>query len=102
MKRVLSKLTREECIHRLQQKAEEVERLPKKSDFDEETVSWIKSFFGPWPRALEAAEVKPPNMERIAKKREKRLRARENRMRYRREHPIAKDIQKERDNQNED
>ena len=82
----MSKLTRKECIRRLQQKADEVKRLPKKSDFDEDTVGRIKSFFGPWPRALETAGVKPINMERIVKKREKRRRARENQMRYRREH----------------
>ena len=83
----ISKLTTEECICRLRQKAVEMERLPRKSDFDQDTVSWIKAFFGPWPRALEAAEIKPPNMERLARKKEKRLRARENQMRYRREHP---------------
>ncbi len=33
-------------------------RLPMKSDFDAATLSRIKSFLGPWPRALEAAELK--------------------------------------------
>jgi hypothetical protein len=33
-------------------------RLPKRQDFDEVTRSRIKSFLGPWPRALEAAGLK--------------------------------------------
>lgn len=79
--------TREECIFLLRQKAEELGRFPKKSDFDVMTVSRIKSFFGPWPRALEQAGVKKPNPRRIQKKKEKRQRARENQIRYRKEHP---------------
>lgn len=37
-------------------------RLPHKDDFDVVTLSRIKAFLGPWPRALEKAglkEVKP-------------------------------------------
>ena len=33
-------------------------RLPLKSDFDVVTLSRIKAFLGPWPRALEKAELK--------------------------------------------
>lgn len=33
-------------------------RYPKKSDFSIEEVAAIKSFFGPWPRALEEAGIK--------------------------------------------
>ena len=33
-------------------------RLPRKSDFDVVTLSRIKAFLGPWPRALEAAGLK--------------------------------------------
>ena len=87
-----SKRTKEKCILLIQQKAEELGNIPKKSDFDNETASMIKSFFGPWPRAMEAAGVKEPNLERIEKKREKRRRAKENRIKYRQEH------QKERNN----
>lgn len=79
--------TREDCILLLRQKAGELGRFPKKSDFDEMTVNSIKSFLGPWPRALELAGVKKPNPGRIKKKREKRRRARENQIRYRKEHP---------------
>ncbi|MCI9145427.1 MAG: hypothetical protein HFJ97_03570 [Eubacterium sp.] len=81
-----SKVTKEQCILLIQQKASELERFPKKSDFDNETVNTIKSYFGPWPRALEAAEIKEPNLERIEQKREKRRRAKANQIRYRKEH----------------
>lgn len=83
----MNKLTKEDCILLIQEKEKEVGRFPKKSDFENETVSMIKSFFGPWPRALEAAGVKEPDLKRIAKKREKRKRARENQLKYRKEHP---------------
>lgn len=44
----------------LRQKSRELGRIPKKDDFDEWTRSRIKAFLGPWPRALEAAGLKPP------------------------------------------
>lgn len=53
-------LSKEQCIGMLQGKKEELGRLPKKSDFSEQEVARIKSLFGPWPRALEAAGVKEP------------------------------------------
>ena len=37
---------------------DELGRLPQKSDFDPVTLSRIKAFLGPWPRALEAAGLK--------------------------------------------
>lgn len=48
------------AIETLRKKSEELGRLPKKADFDEITRSRIKSFLGPWPRALEAAGLKTP------------------------------------------
>lgn len=42
----------------LRAKAEEVEHIPKKEDFDEVTLSGIKAYLGPWPRALEYAGLK--------------------------------------------
>ena len=45
----------------LSQKQKELGRLPKKSDFDGATISRIKAFLGPWPRALEAAGLKEPS-----------------------------------------
>ena len=42
----------------LREKCDELGRLPQKSDFDPVTLSRIKAFLGPWPRALEAAGLK--------------------------------------------
>ena len=42
----------------LQKKNKELGRIPKKDDFDVVTLSRIKAFLGPWPRALEAAGLK--------------------------------------------
>lgn len=53
------------------QKAKEVGRLPKKDDFDEATRSRIKSFLGPWPRALEAAGLKEAKTEKSKSKKRK-------------------------------
>lgn len=46
------------AVELLQQKNNELGRLPRKDDFDEPTRSRIKAFLGPWPRALEAAGLK--------------------------------------------
>lgn len=46
------------AVQQLKIKSEELGRTPKKSDFDAVTVSRIKAFLGPWPRALEAAGLK--------------------------------------------
>ena len=35
-----------------------LQRLPKKDDFDTATLSRIKAYLGPWPRALEKAGLK--------------------------------------------
>lgn len=91
----MNRVSKEEYICRMRRKAEELGRLPKKSDFDVETVNGIKSFFGPWPRALEAAGIKEPNLLRIEKKREKRRRARENQIRYRKIYPKRNTEKKE-------
>ncbi len=42
------------------QKAEELGRVPKKSDFAPLDISHIKAYLGPWPRALEYAGLKEP------------------------------------------
>ena len=42
----------------LRQKALEMGRLPQKADFDPVTLSRIKAYLGPWPRALEYAGLK--------------------------------------------
>ena len=46
------------AIAELKKKYDELNRLPKKADFDEVTRARIKAFLGPWPRALEAAGLK--------------------------------------------
>ncbi|MDE6761703.1 MAG: hypothetical protein K2J90_13670 [Lachnospiraceae bacterium] len=65
---------REKYIMLLRKKQKETGRYPKKSDFSEEETAMIKSYFGPWPRALEAAGVKEPREKDKAEyKRQKRI-----------------------------
>ena len=91
-----SKLTKEDCLALLQSKqkllqAQGLERYPQRSDFSEDEVVAIKAFLGPWPRALEAAGVKPPRMEdRGQKNREKRIRAKQRRIAAKKELEKAK------------
>ena len=49
---------REWAVKMLQQKAGELERLPKKADFEVVEFQRIKAVLGPWPRALESAGLK--------------------------------------------
>ena len=53
------------------------ERLPQKSDFTAEQIVRIKAYLGPFPRALEAAGLKPPRDEaaHAAQKLQKRIAA---------------------------
>lgn len=70
--------TKEEYLDLLRAVASKEGRLPKKSDFDLLDVNRIKSFFGPWPWALEAAGLKETKQEkRQQKNQEKRARARQ-------------------------
>ena len=77
------KYKKEDCIILLQNKYQELQkdglsRYPQRSDFEDREVVAIKAFLGPWPRALEAAEIKPPRDEdRQQKNREKRARAKQ-------------------------
>ncbi len=50
--------TEEMAVEMLRKKFDELERLPKKEDFDGADVARIKSRLGPWNRALEAAGLK--------------------------------------------
>ncbi len=59
-------------------------RLPRRSDFSDEEVVAIKAFLGPWPRALEAAGLKPPRIS-PPRGREKRIRAKQRQAAARRE-----------------
>ena len=72
------KLTQADCLALLAQTYTRLQaagetRYPKRADFSEREVVAIKAFFGPWPRALEAAGIKPPRSDdRLQKNREKR------------------------------
>ena len=80
------KYNKEDCLILLQNKyrelqAEGFDRYPKRSDFEDREVVAIKAFLGPWPRALEAAGIKPPRDEdRSERNKEKRIRAKQNRI----------------------
>ena len=80
-------LKKEDCIRLLREKAEHLltlgeNRYPRRSDFSEREVVAIKAFLGPWPRALEAAEIKPPkDGGNSTRNREQRQRARQQRIR---------------------
>lgn len=75
------KYTKDDCLSMLRDKYSELQalglsRYPQRSDFDESEIMAIKAFLGPWPRALEAAQIKPPrDDDRKQKNREKRIRA---------------------------
>lgn len=72
------KLTRQDCLSLLAEKYRELHhaRYPKRSDFSEREVVAIKAYWGPWPRALEAAGIKAPrDDDRAEKNRQKRIRA---------------------------
>ena len=72
------KLTKQDCIDLLVRKHAELggERFPKRSDFSEREVVAIKAHLGPWPRALEAAKIKPERDDGHAEKtKQKRIRA---------------------------
>lgn len=77
------KYSKEDCVRLLREKYSTFEeaRYPQRSDFGEDEVVAIKAFLGPWPRALEAAGIKPPrNDDRIQRNKEKRARAKRARL----------------------
>ncbi len=62
----------------LRLKAQELGRMPKKSDFLDNEINMVKSCLGPWPRALEEAGLKEVSEGRIARlknREEKHIRA---------------------------
>lgn len=93
------KLNRDNCIALLQGKyallqEQGIDRYPKRSDFSEREVVAVKAFLGPWPRALEAAGIKPPrDDDRNMRNKEKRIRAKRRRTMARKD---AKKLSKER------
>ena len=80
------KYKKEDCILLLQNKYKDLQteglsRYPQRADFGDPEVVAIKAFLGPWPRALEAAGVKPPKNDGHAEKnKEKRIRAKQARL----------------------
>lgn len=58
----MTKMSKDEkqawAVSELCKKQAETGRLPHKDDFDAVTLSRIKAFLGPWPRALEKAGLK--------------------------------------------
>ena len=80
------KYNKEDCLILLQDKYQELhvlglDRYPQRSDFEDREVVAIKAVLGPWPRALEAAGIKPPRDEdRSERNKEKRIRAKQNRI----------------------
>ena len=80
------KYKKEDCILLLQNKYKELQdsgisRYPQRSDFEDREVVAIKAFLGPWPRALEAADIKPPrDDDRPQRNKEKRARAKRTRI----------------------
>ncbi|MBR3290153.1 MAG: hypothetical protein IKI63_05205 [Clostridia bacterium] len=86
------KLTREDCLSLLRDRAAALSaagetRYPKRSDFTDREVVAIKAFLGPWPRALEAAGLKPPRAVTAAEKnRARRERAKRRRTAAKQEH----------------
>lgn len=75
--------SKEEYIFLLKSIKDKENRLPKKSDFSQEDVNRIKSYFGPWPWALEAAGLKESKQEeRKARNIAKRQRSRERRKEF--------------------
>ena len=78
--------TREDCLGVLREKYAELTergegRYPQRSDLSQDEVVAIKAFFGPWPRALEAAGIKPPrDDDRAQRNKEKRIAAKRRRI----------------------
>lgn len=76
-----SGFNREICIALLRDKqaslaAQGPGRYPRRSDFGDDEVAAVKAFLGAWPRALEAAGLKPCRDDGKAQRNlEKRIRA---------------------------
>ena len=86
------KLTKQDCIELLVRKHAAIggARYPKRDDFSEREVVAIKAHLGPWPRALEAAGIKPVRDDgRAEKNKQKHIRSK----RLRTETKLAKRAQ---------
>ena len=69
------------AISMLKEKSEEKGRRPIKADFEPGEPGWIKEMLGPWPRALEAAGLKPISERKIARVEARKLKKKLKRMR---------------------
>ncbi len=77
---------RQYAIDLLREKFAQLDRLPKRSDFESTDVCLIKQKLGAWPRALEAAGLKDPIKPSSAEKnRLKRERSRQHRKEQKKE-----------------
>ena len=56
-----------------------IDRLPQRRDFSDAEIMYIKAHLGAFPRALEAAGLKPRDPAHSQKQLEKRIRAKRNR-----------------------
>ena len=80
-----AKMTRKDCVELLRSTYTHLQerglsRYPQRSDFADREVVAIKACFGPWPRALEAAGIKPSRSDdRSARNHEKRIRSKRRR-----------------------
>lgn len=71
-------IKKEQAVNMLVNKYEELgkERTPKKTDFNDDDICFIKQKLGPWPRALEEAGIKgklKPDSKEINKIKRKKL-----------------------------
>lgn len=89
------KLCRDDCLLLLCEKrdallAQGEARYPRRADFSEREVVAIKAFLGPWPRALEAAGIKPPrDGDRRERLLQKRIQAKRRRTEAKKKAPTA-------------
>ena len=73
MNKVQSRETEKQMyICALRQKAQELGRLPRKSDFDNADMAGMKALWGPWPRVLESAGLLPSKAQERLEKMQKR------------------------------
>lgn len=56
-----------------------IDRLPQRKDFSDSEIMYIKAHLGAFPRALEAAGLKPRDPAHAQKQQEKRIRTKRNR-----------------------
>ena len=90
---------KEYAIFLLTEKARELGRNPKRADFSDRDVCFIKQKLGPWPRALEAAGLKEPPAvsakEKSRMKREKRKKLKASKKLVKTENVVSENVVQE-------